>query len=170
MSVFSSRRNAKRKTIGDSDQSEDASYKNIRSCPHSGCPTKVPICFAGATERYFNSNGQLELVLVLIKVFIVWLALFCIRILEDLVLFKKGLWNAKISLMQLSLLDATFLRFILSLHRCAGSGYTSRWYHTSAAEHYCNECFDYYYRWWVLKKLSVVGHVSEMWTLVLMHP
>ncbi|XP_071804678.1 lysine-specific histone demethylase 2-like [Asterias amurensis] len=30
--------------------------------------------------------------------------------------------------------------------RCAGSGYTSRWYHLSAGEHYCNECFDYFYR------------------------
>lgn len=35
------------------------------------------------------------------------------------------------------------------IHRCAGSGYTSRWYHTSAAEHYCNECFEHYYRWFV---------------------
>uniref|UniRef100_K1PYF3 Lysine-specific histone demethylase 1B n=1 Tax=Magallana gigas TaxID=29159 RepID=K1PYF3_MAGGI len=75
-----SRRNAKRKTIDSSDQATDPSFKNIRRCPHSGCPTKVPICFAGATER------------------------------------------------------------------CAGSGYTSRWYHTSAAEHYCNECFEHYYR------------------------
>ncbi|XP_071959369.1 lysine-specific histone demethylase 2-like [Antedon mediterranea] len=30
--------------------------------------------------------------------------------------------------------------------RCAGDGYTSRWYHLSAGEHFCNECFDYYYR------------------------
>lgn len=78
--IHGSRRNAKRKTIDSSDQATDPSFKNIRRCPHSGCPTKVPICFAGATER------------------------------------------------------------------CAGSGYTSRWYHTSAAEHYCNECFEHYYR------------------------
>ncbi|XP_033123359.1 lysine-specific histone demethylase 1B-like [Anneissia japonica] len=30
--------------------------------------------------------------------------------------------------------------------RCAGDGYTSRWYHLSAGEHFCNECFDFYYR------------------------
>ncbi|XP_022088783.1 lysine-specific histone demethylase 1B-like [Acanthaster planci] len=35
----------------------------------------------------------------------------------------------------------------ISAHeRCAGNGYTSRWYHLSAGEHYCNECFDYFYR------------------------
>ena len=34
--------------------------------------------------------------------------------------------------------------------RCAGNGYTSRWYHLSQAEHYCNECFDHYYRRFVL--------------------
>ncbi|XP_062598638.1 lysine-specific histone demethylase 2-like [Saccostrea cucullata] len=76
----SGRRNVKRKTLDNTEPASDPSYKNIRRCPHSGCPTKVPICFVGATER------------------------------------------------------------------CAGSGYTSRWYHTSAAEHYCNECFDHYYR------------------------
>ncbi|XP_055996920.1 lysine-specific histone demethylase 2-like isoform X1 [Ostrea edulis] len=78
--LLGGRRNAKRKTLDNSEQAADPAYKNIRRCPHSGCPTKVPICFAGATER------------------------------------------------------------------CAGSGYTSRWYHTSAAEHYCNECFEHYYR------------------------
>ncbi|XP_030830284.1 lysine-specific histone demethylase 1B [Strongylocentrotus purpuratus] len=30
--------------------------------------------------------------------------------------------------------------------RCAGAGSTARWYHLSAGEHYCNECFDYFYR------------------------
>ena len=32
------------------------------------------------------------------------------------------------------------------LHSCCGSGYTSRWYHISDGEHFCNECFDHYYR------------------------
>ncbi|EEC20158.1 amine oxidase, putative, partial [Ixodes scapularis] len=30
--------------------------------------------------------------------------------------------------------------------RCCGDGYTSRWNHISSEEHFCNECFDYYYR------------------------
>uniref|UniRef100_A0A8C2Q450 [histone-H3]-N(6),N(6)-dimethyl-L-lysine(4) FAD-dependent demethylase n=1 Tax=Cyprinus carpio TaxID=7962 RepID=A0A8C2Q450_CYPCA len=30
--------------------------------------------------------------------------------------------------------------------RCARNGYTSRWYHLSCGEHFCNECFDHYYR------------------------
>lgn len=51
LQFYRSRRNAKRKTIDSSDQATDPSFKNIRRCPHSGCPTKVPICFAGATER-----------------------------------------------------------------------------------------------------------------------
>lgn len=29
---------------------------------------------------------------------------------------------------------------------CCGNGYTSRWYHLSDGEHFCNECFDHYYR------------------------
>uniref|UniRef100_A0A671MD39 CW-type domain-containing protein n=1 Tax=Sinocyclocheilus anshuiensis TaxID=1608454 RepID=A0A671MD39_9TELE len=29
---------------------------------------------------------------------------------------------------------------------CARNGYTSRWYHLSCGEHFCNECFDHYYR------------------------
>ncbi|XP_065063075.1 lysine-specific histone demethylase 2-like [Rhopilema esculentum] len=29
---------------------------------------------------------------------------------------------------------------------CARDGYTSRWYHLSNGEHFCNECFDYTYR------------------------
>lgn len=36
--------------------------------------------------------------------------------------------------------------FANATERCAGGGYTSRWYHMSAGEHFCNECFDYYYR------------------------
>lgn len=36
--------------------------------------------------------------------------------------------------------------FATASDRCAGSGYTSRWYHITSGEHYCNECFDYYYR------------------------
>uniref|UniRef100_T1IIN9 SWIRM domain-containing protein n=1 Tax=Strigamia maritima TaxID=126957 RepID=T1IIN9_STRMM len=30
--------------------------------------------------------------------------------------------------------------------RCAEQGYTSRWYHISQSEHFCNECFEYFYR------------------------
>uniref|UniRef100_A0A4W3HQF0 [histone-H3]-N(6),N(6)-dimethyl-L-lysine(4) FAD-dependent demethylase n=2 Tax=Callorhinchus milii TaxID=7868 RepID=A0A4W3HQF0_CALMI len=30
--------------------------------------------------------------------------------------------------------------------RCAKNGYTSRWYHLSCGEHFCNECFDHCYR------------------------
>lgn len=33
--------------------------------------------------------------------------------------------------------------------RCVGSGYILRWYYTSVVEYYCNECFEYYYRWLV---------------------
>ncbi|KAL4217747.1 Lysine-specific histone demethylase 1B [Mactra antiquata] len=29
---------------------------------------------------------------------------------------------------------------------CCGNGYTSRWYHVTAGEHFCNECFEHYYR------------------------
>ncbi|XP_064596763.1 LOW QUALITY PROTEIN: lysine-specific histone demethylase 1B-like [Liolophura sinensis] len=36
--------------------------------------------------------------------------------------------------------------FVNATERCAGNGYTSRWYHISPAEHFCNECFEYYYR------------------------
>lgn len=35
---------------------------------------------------------------------------------------------------------------ICSFHRCARDGYTSRWYHLSAGQHFCNECFEYFYR------------------------
>ncbi|KAM6184896.1 lysine-specific histone demethylase 2 [Rhynchocyon petersi] len=36
--------------------------------------------------------------------------------------------------------------FASASERCAKNGYTSRWYHLSCGEHFCNECFDYYYR------------------------
>nr|XP_057904010.1 lysine-specific histone demethylase 2 isoform X4 [Doryrhamphus excisus] len=36
--------------------------------------------------------------------------------------------------------------FASASDRCAKNGYTSRWYHLSCGEHFCNECFDYYYR------------------------
>lgn len=36
--------------------------------------------------------------------------------------------------------------FPVSRLRCAKNGYTSRWYHLSCGEHFCNECFDHYYR------------------------
>ncbi|PIK55285.1 putative lysine-specific histone demethylase 1B [Apostichopus japonicus] len=36
--------------------------------------------------------------------------------------------------------------FTNATEKCAGDTYTSRWYHMSAGEHFCNECFDHYYR------------------------
>uniref|UniRef100_A0A2R5LMK0 Putative amine oxidase n=1 Tax=Ornithodoros turicata TaxID=34597 RepID=A0A2R5LMK0_9ACAR len=36
--------------------------------------------------------------------------------------------------------------FARTSKRCCGDGYTSRWYHVSSGEHFCNECFEYYYR------------------------
>uniref|UniRef100_A0A3Q1EZ62 [histone-H3]-N(6),N(6)-dimethyl-L-lysine(4) FAD-dependent demethylase n=1 Tax=Acanthochromis polyacanthus TaxID=80966 RepID=A0A3Q1EZ62_9TELE len=36
--------------------------------------------------------------------------------------------------------------FASASDRCAKNGYTSRWYHLSCGEHFCNECFDHYYR------------------------
>lgn len=39
-----------------------------------------------------------------------------------------------------------FLSLSLSRCRCAQDGHTSRWYHLSAGQHYCNECFEYFYR------------------------
>ncbi|XP_039520072.1 lysine-specific histone demethylase 1B isoform X1 [Pimephales promelas] len=36
--------------------------------------------------------------------------------------------------------------FASASDRCARNGYTSRWYHLSCGEHFCNECFDHYYR------------------------
>lgn len=35
---------------------------------------------------------------------------------------------------------------IAATAKCVGDGYTSRWYHISSAEHYCNDCFEYFYR------------------------
>ncbi|KAK6167988.1 hypothetical protein SNE40_021901 [Patella caerulea] len=64
----------------DDKEDYDDSKRPRRACERSQCPAKVPICFAGATDR------------------------------------------------------------------CAGSSWTSRWYHISPGEHFCNECFDHYYR------------------------
>uniref|UniRef100_A0A8C4F6C0 CW-type domain-containing protein n=1 Tax=Dicentrarchus labrax TaxID=13489 RepID=A0A8C4F6C0_DICLA len=36
--------------------------------------------------------------------------------------------------------------FASASERCAKNGYTSRWYHLSCGEHFCNECFDHNYR------------------------
>nr|XP_044992856.1 lysine-specific histone demethylase 1B-like isoform X3 [Jaculus jaculus] len=36
--------------------------------------------------------------------------------------------------------------FASAFERCAKNGYTSRWYHLSCGEHFCNEYFDHYYR------------------------
>ncbi|XP_064652344.1 lysine-specific histone demethylase 2-like [Lineus longissimus] len=36
--------------------------------------------------------------------------------------------------------------FARSVSGCAGNGWTARWYHVSAGEHYCNPCFEFYYR------------------------
>ncbi|XP_046376343.1 lysine-specific histone demethylase 1B-like [Haliotis rufescens] len=36
--------------------------------------------------------------------------------------------------------------FAKSTEKCCGSGYTSRWYHMSSGEHFCNECFEHFYR------------------------
>ncbi|XP_056597117.1 lysine-specific histone demethylase 2 [Triplophysa dalaica] len=36
--------------------------------------------------------------------------------------------------------------FASASDRCAKNSYTSRWYHLSCGEHFCNECFDHYYR------------------------
>lgn len=35
---------------------------------------------------------------------------------------------------------------ITLFNSCSGAGYTSRWYHMSDGEHFCNACFDYMYR------------------------
>nr|XP_021409167.1 lysine-specific histone demethylase 1B [Lonchura striata domestica] len=44
-------------------------------------------------------------------------------------------------------LKCTIKLFLCLLYyRCAKNGYTSRWYHLSCGEHFCNECFDHYYR------------------------
>ena len=39
---------------------------------------------------------------------------------------------------------------VSNIYRCAKDGNTSRWYHLSAGQHYCNECFEYFYRRFVL--------------------
>ncbi|KAK3087785.1 hypothetical protein FSP39_010562 [Pinctada imbricata] len=36
--------------------------------------------------------------------------------------------------------------FACASEKCCGRGYTSRWYHVSPAEHFCNECFEFFYR------------------------
>lgn len=36
--------------------------------------------------------------------------------------------------------------FARATTECCGNGYTSRWYHLSAGEHFCNECFEHFYR------------------------
>lgn len=36
--------------------------------------------------------------------------------------------------------------FVQASERCAKTGYTSRWYHLSVGQHYCNECFEHFYR------------------------
>uniref|UniRef100_A0A8D0GRL1 Flavin-containing amine oxidase domain-containing protein 1 n=1 Tax=Sphenodon punctatus TaxID=8508 RepID=A0A8D0GRL1_SPHPU len=42
--------------------------------------------------------------------------------------------------------EACTVCFASAAERCAKNGYTSRWYHLSCGEHFCNECFDHYYR------------------------
>lgn len=74
-----SSRSHKRKSFG-KEEEEGGSKKHVRKCERAGCPSKAPICFAGASEK------------------------------------------------------------------CVRDGYTSRWYHVSAGEHFCNECFEYFYR------------------------
>lgn len=36
--------------------------------------------------------------------------------------------------------------FVRATPMCAGNGYTSRWYHVSEGEHFCNDCFEHFYR------------------------
>ncbi|XP_014681007.1 PREDICTED: lysine-specific histone demethylase 1B-like isoform X2 [Priapulus caudatus] len=36
--------------------------------------------------------------------------------------------------------------FVGASDRCAGMSYTSRWYHLTSGEHFCNDCFDHFYR------------------------
>ncbi|XP_019850257.1 PREDICTED: lysine-specific histone demethylase 1B-like [Amphimedon queenslandica] len=36
--------------------------------------------------------------------------------------------------------------FCHATEKCAKDGHTSRWYHLSAGQHYCNECFEHFYR------------------------
>lgn len=54
-------------------------------------------------------------------------------------------------------LVAWFLNsFIACFSRCAKNGYTSRWYHLSCGEHFCNECFDHYYRRWETQDRTII--------------
>lgn len=68
---------------------------------------------------------------------------------------------------------------VFSIFRCAKNGYTSRWYHLSCGEHFCNECFDHYYRRSVLSlsEVSVVEGIrwlrlspQAFWIIPLLHP
>ena len=43
--------------------------------------------------------------------------------------------------------------------RCAGGGHTSRWYHLSAGQHYCNECFEYFYRRFEVFVMKILDHM-----------
>ena len=57
-----------------------------------------------------------------------------------------------------------FCSFIFTFHyftyctRCSGSGYTSRWYHMSDGEHFCNACFDHMYRRYVSLNINFNDH------------
>ncbi|XP_068737832.1 lysine-specific histone demethylase 2-like isoform X5 [Montipora capricornis] len=61
---------------------------------------------------------------------------------------------------------------------CAGAGYTSRWYHMSDGEHFCNACFDFMYRrvkrYWsvpvVLRKMRVSAVNCAGWLESLTEP
>ncbi|KAL7984475.1 hypothetical protein Chor_003045 [Crotalus horridus] len=59
-------------------------------------------------------------------------------------------WKTDWATAQASLVTkfSVFLSGFLNIFcfRCAKNGYTSRWYHLSCGEHFCNECFDHYYR------------------------
>lgn len=44
------------------------------------------------------------------------------------------------------LINSSPFCFVQASERCAKGGYTSRWYHISAGQHFCNECFEYFYR------------------------
>uniref|UniRef100_UPI00358F759E lysine-specific histone demethylase 2 isoform X2 n=1 Tax=Myxine glutinosa TaxID=7769 RepID=UPI00358F759E len=53
--------------------------------------------------------------------------------------------------------------FASATQSCARNGYTSRWYHLSCGEHFCNECFDFYYR---SHKLGYASYITwqKQWT------
>lgn len=44
------------------------------------------------------------------------------------------------------LINSSPFCFVQASEKCARGGYTSRWYHITAGQHFCNECFDYFYR------------------------